>query len=242
MSHAPSRPAYRERNGATNGIAPNEHDVERDNLQKRITTAAFAFRGYDASNLGRSPELLEHHVYGPIVRTMLDRASVLCGDVLGEKVDLAARVLAREPSTLSTFVHDIGTIVAMELAQLQLLEKFFDVPVHQALMSFGHSIGELVRRGAGGRVRVGAVAAGPTFPRERLRGAHRRYDDRDPLNAWSGARARGGAKALFLDQQSRTWDGRAIDVSVAVPGALAGPRRHAGTVRAARCKAIFPPT
>jgi len=143
VSHAPSRPALRERNGATNGIAPNEHDVERDHLQKRIATAAFAFRGYDASNLGRSPELLEHHVYGPIVRTMLDRASVICGDVLGEKVDLTARVLAREPSTLSTFVHDIGTIVAMELAQLELLEKFFDVPVHQARMTFGHSIGEL---------------------------------------------------------------------------------------------------
>jgi len=144
VSHAPSRPVLRERNGASsNGVVPSEHDVERDNLQKRIATAAFAFRGYDASNLGRSPELLEHYVYGPIVQTMLNRASVICSDVLGEKVDLAARVLAREPSTLQTFVHDIGTIVAMELAQLELLEKFFDVPVRQARMTFGHSIGEL---------------------------------------------------------------------------------------------------
>jgi [acyl-carrier-protein] S-malonyltransferase len=150
VSHGPSRPALRDRSRETNGIAPNEHDVERDNLQKRITTTAIAFRGYDASNLGRSPELLEHPVYGPIVRTMLDRASVLCSDVLGEKVDLAARVLAREPSTLTTFVHDIGTIIAMELAQLQLLETFFEVPVHQALMSFGHSIGELSSMVLGG--------------------------------------------------------------------------------------------
>jgi len=122
---------------------PNEHDVERNNLQKRIATAAFAFRGYDAANLGRSPELLKHDVYGPTVQSMLDRASLLCSDALGVKVDLAARVLAGEPSTLATFVQDIGTICAMELAQIQLLEKFFDVPVHQALMSFGHSIGEL---------------------------------------------------------------------------------------------------
>jgi len=144
VSHAPGRPAYRERTEASNNVMkPNEHDVERDNLQKRIATAAFAFRGYDAANLGRSPELLEHDVYGPTVRIMLDRASVICSDVLGGKVDLAARVLAREPSTLATFVHDIGTICAMELAQIQLLEKFFDVPVNQALMSFGHSIGEL---------------------------------------------------------------------------------------------------
>jgi [acyl-carrier-protein] S-malonyltransferase len=143
VSHAPSRRVLRERNGAMKAMKPDEHDLVRNNLQKRIATAAFAFRGYDASNLGRSPELLEHPVYGTTVRAMLDRASLICGDVLGEKVDLAARVLAREPSTLSTFVHDIGTIVAMELAQLELLEKIFDVPVHQARMTFGHSIGEL---------------------------------------------------------------------------------------------------
>ena len=69
---------------------------------------------------------------------------------LGRKVDLAARVLAREPSTLETFVHDIGTIVGMELAQIQLLEEFFDVPVPQARLSFGHSIGELSALVAGG--------------------------------------------------------------------------------------------
>ena len=29
--------------------------------------AAFAFRGYNVTNLGRTPELLEHPAYGPIV-------------------------------------------------------------------------------------------------------------------------------------------------------------------------------
>ena len=77
-------------------VAPGQHDVTRDDLKKQITTAAFAFRGYDASNLGRGPELLEHPVYGPFMRTMLDRASVVAGDVLKAKVDLAARVHARE--------------------------------------------------------------------------------------------------------------------------------------------------
>jgi [acyl-carrier-protein] S-malonyltransferase len=114
-----------------------------EDLKKRITTAAIAFRGYDGANIGRSPELLEHPVYGPIVRASLDAASALCGDVRGRKVDLAARVAAREPSTLETFVEDIGTIVAMEVAQVRLLEEVFDVPVRQARLSFGHSIGEL---------------------------------------------------------------------------------------------------
>ena len=74
----------------------------------------------------------------------------LCGDVLGKKVDLAARVLAGEASTLDTFVHDIGTIVGMELAQIRLLQEFFDVPVPQARLSFGHSIGELSALVVGG--------------------------------------------------------------------------------------------
>ena len=101
-SHRPSRLALPKPPGAaaTRRCAhcPARRQVARDDLKKRIATAAIAFRGYDASNLGRSPELLEHPVYGPIVRAMLDSASALCSDVLGEKVDLAARVLAGEPS------------------------------------------------------------------------------------------------------------------------------------------------
>jgi len=129
--------------GAAVVAAPAQRHVARDDLKKRITTAAVAFRGYDATNVGRSPELLEHPAFGPVVRATLEQASALCSDVLGRKVDLAARVLAREPSTLETFVQDIGMIVGMELAQVRLLEEFFDVPVHQARLSFGHSIGEL---------------------------------------------------------------------------------------------------
>jgi len=145
-SHRPSRLALPQPPGAAGVAAPTplQRHVARDDLKKRITTAAFAFRGYDSTNaVGRSPELLEHRVYGPVVRATLGKASALCSDVVGEKVDLAARILARAPSTLETFVHDIGTIVAMELAQVRLLEEFFDVPIHQARLSFGHSIGEL---------------------------------------------------------------------------------------------------
>jgi [acyl-carrier-protein] S-malonyltransferase len=149
-SHRPSRLTLPQRAGAkSNGYAA-ARAISRGDLQKRIATAALAFRGYDVTNLGRAPEFLEHRAYGPVVRTILDSASALCGDVLGKKVDLAARIMACEPSTLHTFVHDIGTIVAMELAQIRLLEEFFDVPVPQARLSFGHSIGELSALVVGG--------------------------------------------------------------------------------------------
>ena len=117
--------------GAVSVAAPATAPRRTRRSQEADRDRAFAFRGYDATNLGRGPELLEHRAYGPVVRAMLDSASALCGDVLGKKVDLAARVLAREPSTLETFVQDIGTIVGMELAQIRLLEEFFDVPVRR---------------------------------------------------------------------------------------------------------------
>jgi [acyl-carrier-protein] S-malonyltransferase len=123
--------------------APARRHVSREDLKKRISTAAIAFRGYDATNIGRSSELLLHPVYAPIVQNHLDAASLICSDVLGKKVDLAARVLAHEASTLESFVEDIGAIVGMELAQVEILEKIFDIPVRQARLTFGHSIGEL---------------------------------------------------------------------------------------------------
>ncbi len=142
-SHRPSRLALPKPPGAPALAAPANRHVPRDDLKKRISSAAIAFRGYDVTNIGRSSELLEHPVYAPIVRSTLEAASALCSDAQGEKVDLVARVLAHEPSDLSTFVHDIGTVVAMQVAQMRILDEIIGIPVHQARLSFGHSIGEL---------------------------------------------------------------------------------------------------
>jgi [acyl-carrier-protein] S-malonyltransferase len=149
-SHRPSRLTLPQQVETKSHEAPLKKGISPDDLRKRIATSALVFRGYDLTNLGRAPELLEHHAFGPVVRSVLASASELCGDVLGKKVDLAARVLAREVSTLETFVHDIGTIVGMELAQIRLLQEFFDVPVPQARLTFGHSIGELSALVVGG--------------------------------------------------------------------------------------------
>jgi [acyl-carrier-protein] S-malonyltransferase len=47
-------------------------------LQSKIATTAFAFRGYNITNLGRTPELLAHPAYGSTVRRYLRRGSVVC--------------------------------------------------------------------------------------------------------------------------------------------------------------------
>lgn len=128
---------------ALRAVSPGQHGLSRDDLKQQIGTAAIAFRGYDASNIGRGPELLAHPVYGPVVREMLDRAGRVCADVIKQEVDLAERVANHASATLDTFVEDTATIVALELAQIRLLEEVFEVPVRDALLSFGHSIGEL---------------------------------------------------------------------------------------------------
>src|SRR5262249_18500879 len=126
-------------------------------LNARIGTASLAFRGYDVANLGRSPELLAHPSYGPVVRRFLDDASAVAADALKRPFDLAARVESGRESDLGTFAEDIALIVAMELAQLALLEEFFGVSVKGARQSFGYSIGEM-----------GALVSGGVFTMEEL--------------------------------------------------------------------------
>jgi [acyl-carrier-protein] S-malonyltransferase len=112
-------------------------------LKKRIGQAAFAFRGYDVTNIGRSRELLDHPAYGPEIEKTLETASELCSDAIWAKVDLVEYIRSERQSTLETFPQDVAMIVAMEVAQVQLLDKFFGVPVKESRLSFGYSIGEL---------------------------------------------------------------------------------------------------
>src|SRR5581483_2566002 len=113
------------------------------NLKDRLLAAAVAFRGYNTTNLGRSPELLAHPRYHATVQRHLREASVLCADCLRRPVDLVARVRERRESTLETFGEDIGLIMAMELAQLEILEQQFDVRYERARIALGYSLGEI---------------------------------------------------------------------------------------------------
>lgn len=123
-------------------------------IRARIGTAALAFRGYDVANLGRSLELLEHPAYGPVVREALAEVSAICSEATHVTTDLAAYVRAGAPTALAHFPEDIALIVGMELAQVRLLEEFFEVPVRQARLAFGYSIGELSALVLGGVYRL----------------------------------------------------------------------------------------
>ncbi|MDR3634707.1 MAG: ACP S-malonyltransferase [Isosphaeraceae bacterium] len=127
------------------GTAPSSSrgKLTGKDLTRRIRSTALAFRGYDVANLGRSRELLEHPEYGPVVAKVLAEASEISSAALGVGIDLAAHVRAGEKTALATFPHDVAAIVAMETAQLRLLEQFFHVPIHDVRLSFGYSIGEL---------------------------------------------------------------------------------------------------
>lgn len=111
--------------------------------QTRLYSTAFAFRGYNVTNLGRSAELLAHPAYGPTVERYLREASAVAADVVRRPIDLVGRVRRNEETTLATYDEAIALIVAMELAQLELAEKFHAIQYKSARMAFGFSLGEV---------------------------------------------------------------------------------------------------
>jgi [acyl-carrier-protein] S-malonyltransferase len=117
--------------------------IRAELIRDRLATTAFAFRGYNNTNLGRTAELLEHRVYGPIVERYLREDSEACSAATGRKFDLVARVRSRRESSLETFAEDIPLIVAVERAHIALLKEFFDIDFRRSRLALGYSIGEI---------------------------------------------------------------------------------------------------
>src|SRR4029453_16195223 len=109
------------------GVTDPGHNTMSNPLQSKIANTAFAFRGYNVTNLSRTPELLAHAVYGPTVRRYLQRASDLCGRVTGRPVDLVGRVERREEPDLAHYAEAIALVMAVDLGQVQLLQEFHGV-------------------------------------------------------------------------------------------------------------------
>jgi [acyl-carrier-protein] S-malonyltransferase len=121
-----------------------------NDFRERLTATAFAFRGYNVTNLGRSPELLAHPLYGQTVARYLNEASEICSAAVGRRIDLIERVRRQVETSLSTYDEAIGLIMAMELAQVQLLDEFFGISYRQAALAYGYSLGEVAALVAGG--------------------------------------------------------------------------------------------
>jgi len=103
-------------------LSTRNHRPAND-LQAQIATTAFAFRGYNVTNLGRTPELLAHKTYGPILRRYLHEAGDLCADVIGRPVDLADRVERRSEPGLDDYAEAVALCFAVEFAQMQLVRN-----------------------------------------------------------------------------------------------------------------------
>jgi len=132
-----------------------------NDLSAKIGTTAFAFRGYNTTNLGRTPELLADRSYGPIVRRYLERAGELCTEIHGHSVDLVSLVSQRVEPGLDRYDEAVALIMAAEFAQVQLLEEFHGIHYSQGKLAFGYSLGELTAVACGGVVQMDDVMRVP---------------------------------------------------------------------------------
>jgi [acyl-carrier-protein] S-malonyltransferase len=119
------------------------------NKQRELTVAdgigeaALAFRGYNFTNLGRTPQLLEIPAYRETMLAELQRYSLICSDVIKAPVELAKNVQERREYDLDQYAQAVALVVAVEAAQLRLLREHHGVDYKLARLAFGYSLGEL---------------------------------------------------------------------------------------------------
>jgi len=131
--------------------------MPQKSLSARLPTAAIAFRGYNVTNLGRTPELLAHPTYGPRVEAELKSISTVASDLLNRSVDLVGQVRTHQEPTLQQYGEALALLLAVESIQLGLLSELFDVPWAKAKFSFGFSLGEISAVIAGGVFDIGSA-------------------------------------------------------------------------------------
>lgn len=128
----------------------------------RLSTTCFAFRGYNFENLGSTPELLAHPVYGPIMRRRLIQCGEIASHNVGRNVDLVRRVEKRIETDLKSYADAIALIIAAELAQLDVLREIFHVEIEKSQYFFGYSLGEIAALCASGALSVEDAVGIPT--------------------------------------------------------------------------------
>lgn len=124
--------------------------MDVDQLRDGLANTALALRGYNVRNLGRSQELLQHELYGPRVAGWLEQGSEIASDLLSRPVDLVDQVTSGQEASLATYGEAVAMIMAMELAQLEILQQVFDIDYQQCQLGFGYSLGEITALVAAG--------------------------------------------------------------------------------------------
>ncbi len=115
-----------------------------------ISSTALAFRGFNTTNIGRTEELLGIPAYRSIVVEELQRFSEICSEYHESPVDLLSRVSQRSEPGFENYGESIALIVAVEAAQLRLLEEIHHIETQHAQVAFGYSLGELAAVSFGG--------------------------------------------------------------------------------------------
>jgi len=119
-------------------------------LNKRLTQTAFAFRGYNVTNLGRTPELWKVDAYRPVLEKWLRVGGDVCQQALGRTTDLVARVVGKLEADLDHYAEAVALVMAVELAQIEILRDQFGVDYAGAKLAYGYSLGELTAVAANG--------------------------------------------------------------------------------------------
>ncbi|QDU75566.1 Malonyl CoA-acyl carrier protein transacylase [Bremerella volcania] len=120
-----------------------------DQITGQLSTTAFVFRGYNVTNLGRTPELLNHPRFGGYVARRLEQCGRIASDVMHRRIDLLGRVSRGEETDLDSYSDAIALIMAVEMAHVDILEQEYHVQLAKAQYLMGYSLGELTALVAG---------------------------------------------------------------------------------------------
>lgn len=115
-----------------------------------LASTAVAFRGYNVTNLGRTPELLAVHAYRGVFVEELHRFGEICADITGQRDNLVEWVENRDELGIRHYAQAIAMIVAVEIAHLRLLTELHGFDISRTALAFGYSLGELVAVSASG--------------------------------------------------------------------------------------------
>ena len=117
-----------------------------------MNRVAFSFRGYNITNLGRTHEFLQIPAYRPILERWLARGNLVCREAYGGQTDLLKRVVEQQEPDLAHYPEAVALIMAVELAQIDMLREVHGIEFQLSKFAFGYSLGELAAVAASGMI------------------------------------------------------------------------------------------
>lgn len=111
---------------------------------KNLGTTALAFRGYNVTNLGRTPQLMAVPAYTPILMEELNSFGQVCSEIIGRSCSLSQWVHEGTEPGIDHYAESIALVAATEVAHLRLLHELHGFDISRTAVVFGYSLGELV--------------------------------------------------------------------------------------------------